>query len=75
MIKGIYTTAQAAKVVGIHRVTLQEWIRLGKVRAPRPVLRNARGVRLWTEKDVARLRIEKDRIYRRGRGRKRKQNP
>ena len=65
-----YSTEEAAKAVGIHRVTLQEWIRTGKARAPKPVLRNGRGVRLWTKKDISRLRTLKNRIYRRGRGRK-----
>ena len=64
------TTIKAAKAVGIHRVTLQEWIRLGKVKPPKPVLRNGRGVRLWSGADLARLRKVKERIYRRGRGRK-----
>jgi len=64
------TTIKAAKAVGIHRVTLQAWIRLGKVKPPKPVLRNGRGVRLWSAADLARLRQIKKRIYRRGRGRK-----
>ena len=67
-----YTTEEAAKAVGLHRVTLQDWIKNGKVKAPRPSLQNGRGVRLWTEKDVLRLRLVKDRTYRRGRGRKKK---
>ena len=49
-------TAEAATAVGIDRMTLQRWIRLGKVKAPKPVLRNGRGVRLWTQADMERLR-------------------
>lgn len=66
------STAKAARAVGIHRVTLQEWIRLGKVKPPKPVLRDGRGVRLWSAVDIARLRKIKNQIYQRGRGRKKK---
>jgi predicted site-specific integrase-resolvase len=64
------STLKAANAVGIHRVTLQEWIRLGKVKPPKPVLRNGRGVRLWSAADLAKLRKIKEQIYRRGRGRR-----
>ncbi len=63
-------TAEAAKAVGIDRMTLQRWIRLGKVKAPKPVLRNGRGVRLWAHADMERLRRTKEKLYRKGRGRK-----
>ncbi len=63
-------TAEAAKAIGIDRMTLQRWIRLGKVKAPKPVLRNGRGVRLWAQTDMARLRRTKEKLYRKGRGRK-----
>jgi excisionase family DNA binding protein len=64
------TTGGAAKAVGIARHTLQRWIREGKVKAPKPVLRDGRGVRLWTDADVKRLAETKVRTYRKGRGRK-----
>jgi DNA-binding transcriptional MerR regulator len=60
----------AAAKVGLHLVTLQRWIAAGKVKAPRPTLVGAVGYRLWTAKDVERLQKTKDRIYRKGRGRK-----
>ena len=66
------TTAEAAEAVGIDRITLQRWIRAGKVKAPKPVLRNGRGVRLWSSADIERLRQTKEKIHRKGRGRKRK---
>jgi excisionase family DNA binding protein len=65
-------TAEAANVVGIDRITLQRWIRDGKVKAPRPVLRRGRAVRLWSARDIERLRKVKKRIHRKGRGRKKK---
>ncbi len=66
------TTAEAAKAVGIARHTLHLWIRTKRVKAPRAVLRNGRGVRLWSQADIAQLRRIKERTYRRGRGRKKK---
>jgi len=64
------TTSEAARAVSIDRVTLQRWISLGKVTAPKLVLRNGRGVRLWSKADVRRLRQIKETIHRKGRGRK-----
>lgn len=64
------TTTEAAKRVDIHRVTLQEWIRTGKVKAPILILRSGRAVRLWSKSDIRELQHVKDSIYRRGRGRK-----
>ncbi len=64
----LYTTKEAAKAVGIHRVTLQRWIARRKVMAPRPRLRNGLGVRLWTEADVAQLRREAKEAYGKGQG-------
>jgi len=64
------STAEVAKKVRINRVTLQEWIRKGRVKAPRLVLRNSRAVRLWSSSQIEKLREIKARTYRRGRGRK-----
>jgi len=64
------TTLEAAQRVGIDRITLQRWIRDKKVKAPQPVLRNGRGVRLWSRGDVDALMRTKERIHRKGRGRK-----
>ena len=66
------TTAEAAIRTGLNRVTLQEWIRQGRVKAPRLVLRNGRAVRLWSQADLKKLRDVKAHTYRRGRGRKKK---
>lgn len=66
------TTAEAAKQVGIHQVTLQKWIAAGKLKAPKPTLIGAVGYRLWSAKDVAALLKVKQAIYRKGRGRKKK---
>jgi len=65
-----YTTREAAKAVGITRVTLQRWIVAGKIRAPQTQLVEGVGMRLWSEKDISRLRKAKIETYRKGRGRK-----
>jgi predicted DNA-binding protein (UPF0251 family) len=64
------TTEGAARAIGIGRVTLQRWIRANLFKAPKAVLRNGRGVRLWSAADVEKLRKAKEQIYRKGRGRK-----
>lgn len=66
------TTGEAAQAIGIGRVTLQRWIRANLVKAPKAVLRNGRGVRLWSAADVEKLRKAKEQLYRKGRGRKAK---
>ena len=70
-----YTTEDAAAKVGISRVTLQAWIKAKKITPPKPTLDGARSKRLWTASDIARLRVTKERIYRRGKGRGRKPKP
>jgi excisionase family DNA binding protein len=56
MIRGKLTTAEAAKKAGIHQVTLQRWIRAGRVKAPKPTLIGGVGYRLWSADDIAVLR-------------------
>jgi excisionase family DNA binding protein len=73
MIKGKLTTAEAAKRVGIHQVTLQKWIAAGRLKAPDPTLIGAVGYRLWSSKDVVALLKVKEVSYRKGRGRKKAQ--
>ena len=65
-------TAAAAEAVQIGLRTLQDWIQAGQVKAPRPIIRRGRAVRLWSPGALARLRQVKERIYRKGRGRKKK---
>jgi excisionase family DNA binding protein len=70
MLDGKLTTAEAAKKIGLHHVTLQRWIASGKIKAPKPILIGAVGYRLWSARDIASLRKAKAEIYRKGRGRK-----
>ena len=65
----LYSTGDAAKAVGITRATLQAWIANGKISAPVAQDLGKIRVRLWSESDVARLRREKQRIYKKEMGR------
>jgi excisionase family DNA binding protein len=66
------STKEIAAQVGIHRVTLEEWLRKGKVYPPKKVQIGGQTYRLWTDVDVERLRQFKTKNYRKGRGRKKK---
>lgn len=72
MINGKYTTEEAAKKVGIHQVTLQRWIKAGKVNAPEPTLIGAVGYRLWSLEEIEEVKAVKRAIYHKGGGRKKK---
>ena len=64
------STGDAAKAVRIARHTLQRWIKEGRVKAPKVILRDGRAVRRWSTLDVKRLAQTKTNTYRKGRGRK-----
>ncbi|MGH9508400.1 MAG: MerR family transcriptional regulator [Terriglobales bacterium] len=66
------STAQVAELVGVNRATLEEWLTKRKFRPPRAVLIGKKVYRLWTDRDVARIRVYKEKFYRKGRGRKRR---
>jgi DNA-binding transcriptional MerR regulator len=65
-----YSTAQAARKVGIGRQTLHRWIREGNVSPPRKRKVAGVTVRIWREDDIKRLRKYKEGNYCKGRGRK-----
>ena len=67
-----YFTAQVARMVGIHKVTLQRWLLSGKVAEPRKIRNNGVEVRIWTDRDVERVRKYKAANYCKGRGRKKR---
>jgi excisionase family DNA binding protein len=64
------TTRYAAKQVGISLMTLQRWIADENIRAPRLQILDGRATRIWDADDLERLRLLKEKIYCRGRGRK-----
>lgn len=66
----LYTTGEAAAAVGITRATVQAWIAAKKIRPPKTTVLGNVTVRIWAESDVRELRQAKERLYRKGRGRK-----
>lgn len=70
MSPALYTTTQAARRAGISRVTLQSWLATGRLQGPPVQLRKGRAVRLWTARDIARMKQLKGKVLRKGRGRK-----
>jgi MerR HTH family regulatory protein len=64
------STAQVAKKIEVHKVTLIRWLLDGKVTEPRRVKQGGQEVRIWTDRDVERVRKFKAAHYRKGRGRK-----
>ena len=70
MINGRFTTAEAARQVGISLATINRWITAKKVDAPEPTLVGAVGYRLWSAEDIQNLKAMKKNIYWKGGGRK-----
>ena len=70
-----YSTGQAAKMLGVNRVTLQRWLIAGRVGEPKKVKMGGVEVRIWTDRDVERVHKFKAANYRKGRGRKPKSKP
>lgn len=50
----LFTTNQAADKLHVHRVTLQRWIASGRLKGVPKV--GALGFRLWTARDIERVR-------------------
>jgi predicted site-specific integrase-resolvase len=59
-----YSTSEVAKLVKIHRITLQRWIRDGYVKASIEIpIEAGRIVRRWTRDDLATLKEYKAKNY------------
>ena len=67
-----YSTRQVAELLGIHWVTLHQWIKRGKVIPPKITHVGRVKVRLWTQREVDRLRKERPRLYYQGKNGRRK---
>jgi DNA-binding transcriptional MerR regulator len=65
-----YSTSEAARAVGIHPITLHRWVLQGKIKGPRKQRIGGIVIRLWSERDLERVRKYKAAHYRKGRGRK-----
>ena len=66
------STPQVARMVGIHVVTLEHWIEAGKVKPSKRIQVGSQTYRLWTTRDVERVKKYKAAHYWEGRGVKRK---
>jgi excisionase family DNA binding protein len=51
-----YSTGEVAKRIGVSRQTLQAWITVGKVAAPKTIAVGGMSVRMWTAVDIERAR-------------------
>jgi predicted site-specific integrase-resolvase len=69
-----YSTKEAAEMIGVHRVTLQQWLTASKIRPSQTIQMDSRRYWRWTEGDVKRGKNYKEKFYRKGRGRKPKAN-
>jgi DNA-binding transcriptional MerR regulator len=71
--KPIYSTAEVARIVGVHKVTLVRWLLAGRLKEPRRSSLGGQVLRLWSERDLARAKAFKNATYRlatvKGRGR------
>lgn len=65
-----YSTMQIARMAGIGRMTLLRWLKSGRVPEPRRISDGGVEARIWTDRDLKRVRRHKAAHYRKGRGRK-----
>jgi excisionase family DNA binding protein len=68
--KATYSTSQVTTMLGIGRMTLLRWLKDGKIPEPKRVADGGVEARIWTGRDVERVRKFKQENYRKGRGRK-----
>jgi excisionase family DNA binding protein len=54
-----YRTAEACRLAGVGKSTLMRWLKDGVI--PKPLLRDRRGWRLFTEADIKEIRREANR--------------
>jgi DNA-binding transcriptional MerR regulator len=64
------STAEVAVLIGIHPITLEHWIRDGKAKPSKTIRVGKKIFRLWTPRDIARLKKFKAQHYWEGRGQK-----
>jgi len=57
-----FSTAEAAKMLGLRRPHLQRAIAQGRVRPPRLIRVGGTSARLWTDKDVERARKQMSKL-------------
>ena len=67
-----YSTVQVARMVGIGKQTLLRWLYSKSIPEPKRRSNGGQVVRIWTDRDVERVRKWKAAHYRKGRGRKKR---
>ena len=70
IVMAMLSTVQVARQIGVSKLTLIRWLLGGKVKEPRRVKQVGQEIRVWTDRDVQRVRKYKLENYRKGRGRK-----
>ncbi len=55
-------------MVGVHKLTVLRWLYSGKIPEPKHLGNGGIDIRIWTDRDVARVRKYKEKFYRKGRG-------
>jgi DNA-binding transcriptional MerR regulator len=68
-----YSTAEVAGKVGVHKATLLRWLYAKAILEPKRYRNAGQDVRLWTQRDLDRVRRYKEENYCKGRGRKKAQ--
>jgi excisionase family DNA binding protein len=67
-----FSTLEVARLVGVTSATLHRWIREKRVPAPPLETLGKMRIRIWSRTDVEKVKAYKAERYRKGRGRKRK---
>jgi len=68
-----WSTTEVARIVEVHKATLLRWLYAGSIPEPKRYRNGGVDFRIWTERDVERVRKFKAANYRKGRGRKKAQ--
>ncbi len=64
------STAGVAKKVCVSQSTLERWLADGKIKPPKPLRVGQKVFRLWTSKDIERVKQYKKKSYWKSQGRK-----
>jgi hypothetical protein len=62
--KQSYSTAEVARMIGVHKITLVRWLLAGRLAEPRRGSFGGQVLRLWSERDLARAKVFKNANYR-----------
>lgn len=61
MSKGYYSTAEVAKLVGVHKNTLLRWLYAKEI--PEPQMAIGKETRVWTEEELEKVKRYKEKHY------------